>query len=248
LLSPARIRNIPPFMTDLVPEKESPGFDLITWFEVNKRAVVLGLAFIIVAIAGSIIWRSERQARLEAASGALLAVTTAHKQAVPLPELEKVIQAHPKSAAAAQASLLAGKELFQQGKYADARARFENVISLTDSEDVVASAQYGLAACLDAEGKIPEALTAYLKVMDYPGAKHLNGLARLTIAGIYESQGKSKEALAMYDAILRTPGSATAQEASQLRAGLLRLHPELTPAATNSIPTTAPTIIPAPAK
>jgi len=230
-------------MSDVVQEQQGPGFDLVTWFEINKRAVIWGLGLIVVAIAGTIIWKSQRQARLEASSGALLAVTTANKQGVPVAELDKVAQNHSGSAAAAQAALLAGKELFQQGKYAEARARFESVKSGAGSDDVAAAAQYGLAACLDAEGKLPEALAAYQTVADYPGGKHLAGLARLTAARILESQGKLKEALASYDTVLRTPTSTAAQEASQLRASLLRQHPELTPAATN-----APAAAPSPTK
>ncbi len=231
-------------MSDVAQEQQGPGFDLVTWFEVNKRPIVWGLGLIVVAIAGTIIWKSQRQARMEASSGALLAVTTANKQSVAVAELDKVVEAHWGSAAAAQAALLAGKELFQQGKYAEARARFESVTSGAASDDVSAAAQYGLAACLDAEGKLPDALAAYQRVADFPGGKHLSGLAKLTSARILESQGKLKEALSTYDAILRTPTSATAQEASQLRSTLLRLHPELTP-----VPTNAPAaMVPVPAK
>lgn len=235
-------------MSDVAQEQQGPGFDLVTWFEVNKRPVVWGLGLIVVSIAGTIIFKSRREANLEASSGALLAVTTANKQSVPVAELDKVIQAHPGTAAAAQAGLLAGKELFQQGKYAEARARFDGVTAGAASDDVSAAAQFGLAACLDAEGKLAEAVTAYQRVADFPGGKHLSGLARLTIGRIQESQGKLKEALGSYDAILRTPVSAAAQEASQLRAALLRVHPELTPVATNAPAAVAPTPMPAPAK
>lgn len=221
-------------MSDVVQEQQGPGFDLVTWFEVNKRPVVWGLGLVVAAIAGTMIWRSQQQARLEASSGALLAVTTAHKQGIPVAELDKVIQAHPGTAAAAQASLLAGKELFQQGKYADARARFEAAGGAGASDEVSAAAQYGLAACLDAEGKLNEALERYQRVADFPGGKHLAGLARVTAARILESQGKHKEALAAYDAVLRSPMSASAQEASQLRTALLRQHPDLVPAPTNA--------------
>lgn len=234
-------------MSDLVQEKEGPGFDLVTWFEINKRAVVVGLGLTILVIAGTIVWKSQRQERLQASSSALLAVTTANKQSLPVSELDKIIETHPQTAAAAQASLLAGKELFHQGKYAEARARFEAVTAGAASDDVIAAAQYGLAACLDAEGKLAEAVIAYQRVTDFPGGKHLSGLARLTMARIHESQGKWKEALSLYDAILRTPISAAAQEASQLRATLLRLHPELTPSATNAAPAAVPLVTPAPA-
>lgn len=235
-------------MSDLVQEKQGQQFDLITWFEINKRPVVAGLALIVLAIAGTIIWKSQRQARLENASAALLTVTSTHKQNIPVAELDKVIQSHPGTSAAAQANLLAGKEFFEQGKYAEARARFDAVTSARASDDVIAAAQYGLAACLDAENKLPEALAAYQRVADYPGGKYLASLARLSMARIQESQGKPKEALSLYDAILRVPNSAAAQEASQLRSALLRTHPELVPApvpVTNSAPVITPQVTPA---
>lgn len=229
-------------MSEVVGQKEDSTFDLLTLLEVNKKPIIGGLVAIVVAVAGTIVWRSLRQSRVENSSGALLAVTTAHKQGLPLAELEKVIQDHGGTAAAAQASLLAGRELFQQGKYADARNRFEAAASGAGSDDISAAAQFGLAACLDAEGKTAEAITAYQRVTDFPGGKHLGSLARLTIARIQESQGKSKEALAMYDAILRTPTSATAMEASQLRSALLRQHPELTPVVTNTTTVITPVL------
>lgn len=221
-------------MSEVVQQKDGPGFDLVTWFEVNKRAVVWGLGAVVITIAGTIIWKGQQQAHVEASSGALLAVTTANKQAPPVAELDKVAQAHAGTAAAAQAALLAGKELFQQGKFAEARSRFEAVRADSASDDVLAAAKFGLAACFDAEGKLAEALSAYQQVADSPGGKHLSGLVRLTMARIQESQGKAREALALYDAILRTPGSGSAQEASQLRTSLLRQHPDLTPAVTNA--------------
>ncbi len=241
-------------MSEVVKQAESLQFDLLTWYEVNKQAVFIGLGAIVVAAAGVILWKGQQRSKLEESSGELLAAVAANKEGAPLVELQKVIQAHPGTPAASQAALLAGKTLFAAGKFAEARAQFEAAANTAGNDDLTAAAQYGLAACWDAENKTAEALTAYQRVIDFPGARHLGGLARITKAQVHESLGQNKEALALYDAVLKTPTSSSAAEASQLRTELLRQHPEIeikltAPATTPNLTSTpAATLTPAPKK
>ena len=214
-------------MSEMAKQVETLPIDLLTWYEVNKKAVFIGLGVIVAAAAGVILWKGQVRSKLETSSGALLAILAATKEKAPIAELQKIIADHPGTPAAAQAALLAGKSLFEDGKFAEARAQFDAAANSNGTDDLAASAQYGLAACFDAENKTTEALNAYQQVIDFPGARHLAGLARITKGRVHESLGQFKEALALYDAVIKLPTSASATEASQLRTELVRRHPEL---------------------
>ena len=231
-------------MSEVAKQVESLPIDLLTWYEVNKKAVFIGLGAVVVAAAAVILWKGQQRSKLEVSSGALLATVAANKDGAPLADLQRVIQAHPGTPAATQAALLAGKSLFEEGKFAEARAQFESASNANTTDDLAAAAQYGIAACLDAENKTAEALIAYQRVIDFPGAKHLAGLARITKGRVHESVGQFKEAFACYEAVIKTPASSSAAEASQLRTELVRQHPELE--VKPVLPPAAPTLVPAP--
>jgi tetratricopeptide (TPR) repeat protein len=217
--------------------------DLLAWYEVNKKSVFYGLGLIVIVAAVSIAWKHNTETKLEASSQALLDVRlkAGDTNALPVAELVAVAEKFPGTAAAAQATLLSGRELFLLGKFTEARAKFDSLAS-DNSSPLQPVALYGVAACFDAEDKTSEALQAYQAVISLPSAASLAQQARLAKARVHESLKQAKEAVALYSEVAAVPGSGHASDALLRKAALLRSHPELdTPAvSTNSVKVVAP--------
>ncbi len=223
--------------------------DLLAWYEVNKRSVFIGLGLIILVVAGLIIRKNHKQSQLEESSQALLALetTAGETNRIPVEKLVAVAQQHPGTPAAIQATLLAGRELFHQGKYADARARFD-AVAAESGHDLQPIGLFGVAACLDAENKLTEALGAYQAIINLPAAASLANQARLAKARLHETLKQPQEAMALYDQIARSESPALANDAMIRKAALVRLHPELDKPAmsTNTIKILPPAAAPKP--
>ena len=202
--------------------------DLLAWYEVNKRNVFVGLGLIVVVIGATMVWKHVRETSVREASSALLVVARPGGDDSSRPDPAKLLQVaqqHAGAPAAVQAVLLAGRELFIAGKYAEARAQFEKA---TGERSILgAVATYGVAACVDAEKGGAEALAAYQAVAAHPAAGPLSGQARLAKARIHEALNQNSEALAIYDELGRDKDRDTAGDAFVRRASLLRAHPEL---------------------
>ena len=220
-------------------QESSLQIDLLAWYEVNKRNVFVGFGLIVVAFGATLVFNHQREAKVINASRDLMLLLTPGKGDDQAPDPAKLIEVankHSGAPAAAHASLLAGRELFTAGKYAEARAQFDKVAS---NDGVLgAIAAYGIAACIDAEKGGNEALTAYQSVITHPKGDLLAGRARLAKARIHESLKQNKEALALYDEIAKdSKDRQLASDAFVRRATLLRANPELNKAAslTNSV-------------
>ncbi|KAB2661052.1 MAG: tetratricopeptide repeat protein [Verrucomicrobia bacterium] len=214
-------------------QESSLQLDLLAWYEVNKKAVFIGLGLIVVAVGVGIVWKHHTRAVAEEASSALLAVRikAGETNTMSVDALLAVAQQHAGTPAAGQAQLLAGRELFNKGKYAEARAKFESVAN-DASDPLQAIGLYGLAACYDAENKLTDALKAYAGVVAAPSGAPFANQARLAKASLHEALKQPKEALALYDEIVASKSSALANDALQRKSTLLRAHPELDKPAT----------------
>lgn len=211
------------------PEKPNTSLDidLLTWYEVNKKSLFLGLGVIVVAVAGVIIWRHNAEHRVVEASDALLKITTLKTDdPLSVDALGSVAARYAGSPTGIQAQLLAAREHFSNGKYADARALFEKVADAS-AMDLVVIGKLGVAACLDAENKTQDALAAYQAVIALPEASAVAARARLAKARLHESLKQPKEALALYEEVGKGAQGTVANDAFIRRANLLRQHPEL---------------------
>jgi tetratricopeptide (TPR) repeat protein len=212
-------------------------FDLLSWYELNKRSVFGGFALIVVAIGAAIVYRHYSASRLENASRDLLLLHAARgpSNSLDTAQLLAVASRHSGTPAADQASLIAGRELFIAGNYAEARTQFDRLASSRGILGVIAL--YGVAACTDAEKGGTDALNAYQAVIAHPDGAVYAGQARLAKARLHETLQQPKEAVTLYDELIRSQDRSLANDAFIRRAALLRSHPELdTPAAlTNSI-------------
>ena len=212
--------------------------DLLAWYEVNKRNVFIGLGLIVVSIGVTMVFNHRRETTVSDASRDLLLLLSPGKNSEQSPDATKfaeVAARHAGAPASVHATLLAGREFFNAGKYAEAKAQFDKA---ADTEGVLgAIALYGIAACVDAEKGGAEAITAYQAAITHPQGALVAGKARLAKARLHESLKQPKEALALYEELANDKDRELANSAFIRRATLIRAHPELNkPAATtNSI-------------
>ena len=212
--------------------------DALAWFELNKRRVLAVLGLLIFVVLAVMVWRWNA-ARAEAdASHALLRAYLSSQgsagesgpagSAVGSDVLLKLAGTHSGTRASTRAMLLAAGQLFAEGKYADARTRYEAYAQQDPNGTFVPAAMYGVAVCLDAMDKTAEALEAYQKVATQYASDPVAARARMARARLLEAQGKASDALALYEEVSKggTMG-AMSQQAAMRREQLLQKHPEL---------------------
>jgi tetratricopeptide (TPR) repeat protein len=230
--------------------------EALTWLEVNKKRLAIGAVVLLAVGFGIYVFNYLSEQKEVNASAALLELRptgpSTNQTPVPSSDYLKVAKEHQGTAAAERAQLLAAGALFTEGKYADARAQFDNVIRSYPSSAWAGEAAFGIAASLEAEGKRDEALTAYQRVTTTYGSEPVATPSRMAIARIYEAKGQFDQALKQYEDITRAASasamgmgmSKTAQEAFMAREELLKKHPELAPKPTNAPPVMMPASMP----
>ncbi len=224
----------------------SAGFyDILGWFETNKKTVTIGAVAVVVVglVVGLWVWQASQQAvEGEEALAAVRMPFSPLEAAQPgtADALVKVAQDYSDTPAAAKALLRAGTVYFADGNYAKAREQFDAYLRSPGETPWVPQAVFGVAASLDAENKVPEAITKYKDFTErYSGDPSVDQ-ARLNLARLYESTGQAQPALEILSKMMspQTGGSPSAAEAQERIKGLLAKFPSLMP--TNANPTPQP--------
>lgn len=144
-------------------------FKLWPWLEANKKGILIGVVVAGLAVAG-VSYLSAQRGQTETAAGEeLTKLMFSSTPGTTSPQLAdgfaKIAAKYPGTAAAERAQLQAGAALFSAGQYAEAQTQFQKFINAENSGgDLAATAQLGIATCLEALGK-PEAIAAYQKVV-----------------------------------------------------------------------------------
>jgi predicted negative regulator of RcsB-dependent stress response len=206
---------------------------LLAWFEMHRKPVLRGSIVVVVLGVGIgfFIWQqNDRQAR---ASEALSRITSVGLTATELSAtpgaLLKVATEYRKTDAAARALLLAGGDLYAQGKYAEAEAQFGRFLREYRDSPFADQALLGVAACLDARGKTPEAIVAYNDIVQHHSTDNVAPPAKLALAWLYEKQAKLEQARDFYLELSRGPYGSISSEAGIHLEALFAKHPELLP-------------------
>ncbi len=216
-----------------------PGFDLLTWFEMNRRlvvGVVLGVSLVLAALA--IVRAQQRATRAEAAKELLqLIPPTGPGEAPKSPDVAKLLalsSQFPGTAAGQQSRLLAAGQLFVSGKYAEAQTEFSRFEEQNPNSEFLGVALVGVAAALEAQGKESEAVKAYDRAI-LSGGDGFAIQARLAKARLLES-GSPAVALGLIDEVLKSAAaSVVGEQAAAARTRLIQKHPELSaPTPTNA--------------
>jgi predicted negative regulator of RcsB-dependent stress response len=203
-------------------ERGTDVYDLLAWFEVNKKPIALVL--VVSAAIGFAIytWSYLKEQKELKASTALfdLHPALAYPTNVAPPQassLVKVAQEYSGTAAAERAELLAASALFTENKYSEAQAAFEKFMNQHPQSLWFSEADYGVAACLEALNKTNEAAAAYQKVATAYAGQAIGEQAKLAQARILEAEKKPEQALRIYNELIpvnpamRTPASMEAQ-------------------------------------
>jgi len=216
-----------------VEHESSFGLELLAWFEVNKKKLIVAGVIILVVWIGGVTFVHFKRQRETDASAALAALrpSLGESMVTPIPA-EKYMEVYEKyrgTKAAPRALLLAASSFFQNGKYQEAQKTFERFLSEYPDNTFAAQAALGIAASLEAQGKETEAASKYQEItVRYSTETAVLIPAKMAYARLMEKQGKYDIAHSAYNDIVRVDMfSSWAQEAMSKLQQLERQHPEL---------------------
>jgi predicted negative regulator of RcsB-dependent stress response len=212
-------------------------YDFYGWLHTNRKRVMAGavVVAVIAAIVGFVMWNhSQKEA---GASQALLAVPSLFGAAPPgdpsaARALLNISQEYSGTSAGAAAQMLAARELYLGGKYAEAQDQFTKFIATHSGHPLLPQANVGIAACLEAQGKIPDAVQQYKKVtLLYSTSPNIIIPLKLTLGRLSEADNKPDQAVIFYKdlVMLQDPNDPWVAEASERLRLLVAKHPELNP-------------------
>lgn len=233
-----------------------PEFDFVTWFEVNRKAIVVGIGVVCAVVVGLLVVRAQQRSRASQATQALLQLTPPsgpgeRPAAVDPAKLLAMASQYSGTPASQQALLLAAGQLFANGQYAESQKQFAEFEAQHPDSGFVGVALLGVAAALEAQGKSTEAIAAYDRAIVSSGSDAYAAQARLAKARMLAAS-QPAQALTLFDEVMSGPAAgALGNQALQGRSELLSKHPELaqTASTTNTV-TVRPsgTVSPAPAE
>jgi predicted negative regulator of RcsB-dependent stress response len=213
-------------------------YNIYGWLHTNRKRVLAGtiVVAVIVAIVAIIVWRkSEKEAEAnQALLGVPSLVVTAARGELPSAKaLLNVSEQYAGTSAGIAAELLAAKQLFLDGKYAEAQQGFTKFAADHSGNPLVPLADVGIAACLEAQGKIGDAVNQYKKINAiYTGIPSIFIPVKLTLGRLSEADNNPTQAITYYKELIslndrNDPWVMEAYERFQL---LIAKHPELNPA------------------
>ncbi len=216
-------------------------YDLLGWFETNKKRVAIGAVAVVIVglVAGFWVWQAS-QKQIEAEETLALVRMPFSPLESPQPgtadSLVKVAQEYPDSPAAAKALLRAGTVYFGEGNYAKAREQFDAYLRSPGETPWAPQAVFGVAASLDAENKASEAIAKYKDFIERYSSDPAADQARLNLARLYERNNQPQQALEVLNKMMSSqqgysPSSGEVQERMKT---LLAKNPSLIP--TNATP------------
>ena len=149
-------------------------FKFWPWLEANKtRLIAAGVGLVaIFGVYSFVTWQHEKT---EAEAGDALTQLLVAPAPGTKPEdqasgFARLAEKYAGTAAGQRAQLQAASAFFEAGRFDDAAAQFQKSLAGGVSGALAATAQLGLASCLEAQGKA-EAVAAYQKVIStYPSS------------------------------------------------------------------------------
>jgi tetratricopeptide (TPR) repeat protein len=205
---------------------------LFTWFEVNRKKILIGAAAAAVVILVAVVFFNYQIQKEVRASEALSEIRVPLNPATALPaetvpSLLQFAQEHQGTKAAARALLIAGGFLFADKKYTEAQQEFTRLTQDYGDTEWLPQAFLGLAATLDAQSKTNEAIAEYERLRKRFANHAVADEAKLALARLYEAQ-KPEEAYKLYDELVKAnPMTGLGAEAGLRKEDLKEKHPDL---------------------
>lgn len=223
-------------------ESEAPPstgwYNFLGWLDANRKRVILGAAIVAIVAAGIAIavwWKDQRQLK---AAEALSAVRVPFNP-METPDVRvadeylKVSQDYSGTKAGAQALLKAGSVYFANGQFAKAQEQFQRFLKEYSDTPWVSTAQFGIAASLDAENKTTDAIARYNDFLRAYANDPAADEARLSLARLYEKANQPAQAIETLSKMTNAaPFSPIGGEVQDRLKALYAKHPNLAPAPT----------------
>lgn len=175
--------------------------DVIDWLKENATPIAVGLVIAALVFSGVTWFRNKKQTTERAAQKDLF---SAQQSA----QLSDVLAKYPNTPSAALAEIALGSQLFDEGRFDQARTTFGGFLQKNPGHALSASAEIGSAKCDEAQAKYDLALAAYDRFLkankqSYALADAVFGKARcLTQLGRFDDARTTLE-----DFIAGNPGS-----------------------------------------
>ncbi|MBI5800301.1 MAG: tetratricopeptide repeat protein [Verrucomicrobia bacterium] len=217
----------------------------MAWLETHKLHLVYAGAAALAVWLAAFTYSHVRAGQEAAANAALAALSkpadrTGKQVQPPASDYLKVAEQHAGTRAGERALLFAADRLFTEGKYPEAKARFEKYLAANATGPAAAVALLGIAACQEAAGEVDKSIATHQQVLAEHGSSPEAHPARLALGLLHELKNQPDQALRLYDEVLRAkPVSVWRMEAEMRREQLLRRHPQLalgTPSAAPALP------------
>lgn len=228
--------------------------EALAWLETHKLQLVYAGAAALAVWLAAFTYKHVRAGKEAEANAALAALSKpADKSGKQTPtaaaDYLKVAEQHAGTPAGERALLFAADRLFTEGKFSEAKARFEKYLAANATGPAAAVAQMGVAACQEAAGEADKAVATYQQVLSQHGSSPEAHQAKLALGLLHEQKNQGDQALRLYDEVLRAkPVTVWRMEAEMRREQLLRKDPKLAPGATAAATTLVAPGTNAPAK
>jgi len=197
--------------------------------EANKNRVIGGLIAVVLVILLVLLMSWQRdQKEVDAGQAVSQLMVSSQPNATPAQlaaQYLKIAGDYAGTQAAQRAQLQGAAILFTAGDYAGAQAQFQKFVDADPASPQIATAELGVASCLESLGRTDAAVDAYQKVIGAEGTSPTTLSAQFALGRIMEGQGKISEALKYYQPLARsvpntTLGHQAALKAAELNANL----------------------------
>jgi predicted negative regulator of RcsB-dependent stress response len=221
-------------------------FKLWPWLEANKNRLI-GLLVAVLVVSGILFYLSSQREHKELAAGQALSSLLDSPPAAPgssglAASLEQLATTYAGTAAGQRAQLQAAAALFEAGNYADAQAQFQKYVDADPNGLFAATAELGVASCLEAQNKPDLAAGKYQRVLSvFPGSPFI-AQAEFGLGRIAEQQNRLSDAVSHYDKVAAGNMGGTLAQEADLRSKELKLKQAA--AAPQSTVTPKPAAIP----
>ncbi len=201
-------------------------YEFWAWLQANRNRVLAGIAALAVA-GGVLAINNQRKAEQStAANTALLTAEMKNPGKASASDYATVASQFPGTAAAERALILSASTLFKDGRYSEAKARFNEYLSTHPQGVSRATAMLGVAACDDASNDLARAETGYQQVISTFPNEPVAAQARLNLGLILEGKDPAR-AQKLYEELSKSQTSSFRGPAQSRLDQLLESHPEL---------------------
>lgn len=202
----------PTFMSTTTDSTSEPGFEPALFWDLHKAKIIIYGLLVVAALAGYGIFHFNATRKAAHAQAMLATASKAD-------DYRAVISTFPRTAEAANATLLLAAELRKSSKFDEALALLRSFPDLYPKSPLASGAALSLANTLQAQGKNDEAIEAFQSVYSRYSTSYSAPLAMLARAGLLKSMGKTEEARRGYENLIaQHPESYVTPEArEQLR-------------------------------